>query len=83
MQNIRLLDIDDLIIMTDLLNVKRLKDISSKLGLTPPALSHRLRKYKDCLPNFVVLRKGMNLSLSKEAREYCVKAKTALELLTI
>jgi len=42
---IRLMDFDDLVIFTLLLEGCRSGDVSKILSLTPPAISHRLNKY--------------------------------------
>ena len=87
---LRYLDFDDLIILTSILDNKPLKDIAKSLGITPPALSHRLRKYKAHIPNFEiksVQKKGngnkwqYSDSLTEGAKQFCSKAKLALETL--
>ena len=47
-EQLRNLDIDDLIIMSDILEAGAAETfvLSKKMRLTPPAISHRLRKYK-------------------------------------
>jgi predicted transcriptional regulator len=44
---LRLLDIDDLLLMTMLNNGIYPSDAARNLGLTPPAISHRIKKLKD------------------------------------
>jgi hypothetical protein len=84
MEYLRFLDIDDLIIMKMLLVAPRLTDISKALGLTPPALSHRLRKCRTHLPGFELkVAKGSHKrELSETARLLCLKATKALSILT-
>jgi DNA-binding transcriptional LysR family regulator len=43
----RILDIDDLLLMTMMFNGLLPSESARKLGLTPPAISHRIRKLKD------------------------------------
>ena len=87
---LRYLDIDDLIILASLLQETALKNISGSLGLTPPALTHRLKKYRCYIPNFT-LRTTKNKGGTKNHRPYplddatkdiCLKAKHALDILS-
>ena len=80
---IRLLDIDDLIVMKMLLTAPKLKDISALLGISAPALSHRLRKYRENIPGFDVKTiRGEKWVLSEFAKTFCEKATLALDLFT-
>lgn len=84
---LRYLDIDDLIILTSLLNSVALKDIAKSMGLTPPALTHRLNKYRLHIPNFNLHKKTKGCTkkaypLDDQTRQICIKAKQALDTLS-
>lgn len=85
---LRHLDIDDLIVLSSLLQPDlRLSYIAKALGITPPALSHRMHKYKEHIPNFkapIIKIKGkIRLApLNEETTKICLKAKQALEALS-
>lgn len=84
---LRHLDIDDLIILTSLLDPDLcLKNIARSLGLTPPALTHRINKYREYIPNFqlVTTKKIANRTvqpLTPETTQICNRAKSALDTL--
>jgi hypothetical protein len=86
---LRYLDIDDLIILTSLLQGQRLGQIAISLKLTPPALSHRIKKYRTFIPNFTLdsgsrgnWRKIDFYSLTDDTKQICIKAKQALGILS-
>lgn len=85
---LRYLDIDDLIILASLLQETALKNISGSLGLTPPALTHRLNKYRCYIPNFTLKtsrNKGCThrlYPLDAATKDICLKAKHALDILS-
>lgn len=80
---LRVLDIDDLIILSSLLDYSRpMVTIAKELRLTSPALSHRLKKYKIHIPDFNILaHKSGHRELSPEAEKFCANAKKALKVL--
>lgn len=84
---LRHLDIDDLIVLTSLLDHTPLGKIAKALGLTPPALSHRMLKYRTHIPNFKIETTKKNnknatkMLLSEETKQFCIKAKLALAAL--
>jgi len=78
---LRNLDIDDLFILSSLLDNPRLNSIAKILMLTPPALSHRLRKYRDYIPEFELTQKKNGYTLSEKAEQFCIKARRALKTL--
>lgn len=81
---LRHLDIDDLIILTSLLQPEPiLKNIAKSLGLTPPALTHRINKYREHIPNFQLLtkNKSTNRPMTPEMMQICNRAKQALDTL--
>jgi predicted transcriptional regulator len=45
LQKYRILDLDDFIILTRVSDGMKLSEIAKELQLTPPAISHRLKKY--------------------------------------
>jgi len=66
-KDLRLLDVDDLIILDGLYRGSRLKEISVSLMLTPPALSHRLKKMKGILREEIFLKNPVRISESGKA----------------
>lgn len=81
LDHLRNLDVDDLIIMRMLLKVPRLNHISKMLGVTPPALSHRLRKYKNCIPDFELTHASDGTwTLGEGAKIFCDRASRALDV---
>ena len=82
---LRYLDIDDLIILTSLSHSIALKDIAKLLRLTPPALSHRLKKYRLHIPNFNLPKTvggTKTYPLDEQTKQICIKAKQALDTLS-
>ena len=78
------MDIDDLYILSTLLDSSiPLTDIAKTLRITPPALSHRLKKYRENLPNFQFNCKtnSQEKRFSPEAEMFCIKARQALGIL--
>ena len=80
---LRILDIDDLIVLKMLLSADKLKDISKTLGITPPALSHRLRKYREYIPDFEITTTQGKWDMSDPAKIFCEKATAALSALAV
>ncbi len=80
-------DIDDLFILAALAKNTQLNKLAKALGLTPPAISHRLNKYRKHFSNFDLTitqtgAAGKNIfSVSPETLEICKKADKALKLL--
>jgi hypothetical protein len=76
---LRYLDVDDLIILTSLLDSTPFTLIAKSLGITPPALSHRLRKYESHIPNFQIKsipkgnQKVYSDSMSEEQGNFVIK----------
>lgn len=81
-QYLRYLDIDDLIILSCLGDQIRYKDISAFLGLTPPALCHRIKKYKEFVPNFNIDAKAYPYKVDEATKEIFMRAKQALDILS-
>jgi hypothetical protein len=82
--HLRHLDIDDLIILSSLLSPDScFVDVAKTLGLTPPAVTHRVNKYRNHIPNFSVQTKTRRgkFQVSPETKIFCLKAKEALATL--
>ena len=80
--DIRLMDLDDLIILALLYDGQRKVDIAKVLGITPPAVCHRMRKYLVMSPPLVgkgKLDEGFCLTIAGLA--FAVKAKNAFEVM--
>jgi hypothetical protein len=76
MRGIRILDVDDLAILSAFASGNfRTKDMAWFLGLTPPAISHRLNKYRRHLPGF---EEGQP---TPRFLAFCRKAQKALDVL--
>lgn len=80
-KKLRMLDMDDLILLQHLLQGGRPSTGAALLGLTPPAVSHRLRKIEDVFQIKLFDRKGSRLNLNSEGRALSEKANRALELM--
>jgi len=80
-KRLRMLDIDDLILLQHLLAGGRPSTGAALLGLTPPAVSHRLRKIEDVFEIKLFERKGARLQLNIEGRALSEKASQALLLM--
>lgn len=77
-KRLRMLDIDDLILLQHLLKGGRPSTGAALLGLTPPAVSHRLRKIEEVFEIKLFERKGSRLNLNREGRALSEKADRAL-----
>jgi DNA-binding transcriptional LysR family regulator len=80
-KRLRMLDIDDLILLQHLLQGGRPSTGATLLGLTPPAVSHRLRKIETVFEIKLFERKGSKLNLNTAGKELSEKANRALELM--
>ncbi len=80
-KRLRMLDIDDLILLQHLLKGGRPSTGAALLGLTPPAVSHRLRKIEDVFEIKLFDRIGSKLSLNLAGRALSEKADRALCLM--
>ena len=78
---LRMLDIDDLILLQHLLYGGRPSTGATLLGLTPPAISHRLRKIEDVFSIKLFSRQGTRLHLNTEGRAISERADKALALM--
>jgi DNA-binding transcriptional LysR family regulator len=80
-KRLRMLDMDDLILLNHLLEGGRPSTGAALLGLTPPAVSHRLRKIEQVYGIKLFDRKGAHLNLNDEALKLSKKASRALWLM--
>lgn len=80
-KRIRMLDIDDLILLQHLLKGGRPSTGATLLGLTPPAVSHRLRKIESVFEIKLFERKGSKLNLNTAGKALSEKANRALQLM--
>jgi len=83
-QSLRTIDMDDMIIMTLLLEGCRASDICRFLYLTPPAVTHRLDKYRksfgdDFFDVFFVPRSHIKKVFSAKGISIAKQAKKALQ----
>lgn len=80
-QNLRKLDVDDLLIMKFLHEGQRPGFIAKQLKLTPPAISHRLLKYQEFIGNFFESpkHKYARRELTPRGEEVCRTAVKVLE----
>jgi DNA-binding transcriptional LysR family regulator len=81
-KKLRMLDIDDLILLQHLLRGGRPSTGAALLGLTPPAVSHRLRKIEDVFEIKLFDRIGSKLSLNLAGKALSEKADRALLLMS-
>lgn len=82
--HLRHLDIDDLIILSSIVSPNCcFSGIARTLGLTPPAVTHRVNKYREHIPNFSITTKRGKYVLSPETKDFCIKAKKALNALLV
>ena len=81
-EHLRVLDIDDLFILSSLLENQKLSSIAKVLRITPPALSHRIKKYRENIPNFdFEVDRNSVKRFSLETEQFCNRAKMALQAL--
>lgn len=78
LKRLRMLDIDDLILLQHLLGGGRPSTGAALLGLTPPAVSHRLRKIEDVFEIKLFDGKGSRMNLNADGIALSRKADRAL-----
>lgn len=81
-RRLRMLDIDDLILLEHLLEGGRPSTGAALLGLTPPAVSHRLRKIENVFEIKLFDRRGSRICLNQEGRLLSERARNALKVMT-
>ena len=78
---LRLLDLDDLIILKYLREKKSGSEIGKLMGLSSPAISHRLKRVDEVLGEPAFTKKSARRELTAAARKLsdkCIKALDAL-----
>lgn len=75
---IRKLDMDDIVLLTLMLEDCKCSEISKILYLTPPAISHRLNKYISLFGDGFFEIKDRKKVLSLQGKEFAEKAKIVL-----
>jgi len=78
---LRLLDFDDLFLLSHLLEGSTIAATAKQLGLTQPAITQRVRKIERVFADNILQKVGRHVRLTKEGRAICVKAADALALM--
>jgi DNA-binding transcriptional LysR family regulator len=78
---LRLLDFDDLFLLSHLLEGSTIAATAKQLGLTQPAITQRVRKIERVFGEPILQKAGRHVRLTKEGRAICVKAADALSLM--
>lgn len=81
MSRLRLLDFDDLFLLSHLLEGNTIAATAKQLGLTQPAITQRVRKIERVFGEPILQKAGRHVRLTKEGRAVCVKAADALALM--
>ena len=81
MSRLRLLDFDDLFLLSHLLEGNTIAATAKQLGLTQPAITQRVRKIERVFVETILQKAGRHVRLTKEGRAICVKAADALALM--
>ena len=80
--HLRLLDIDDLILMRIILEGGQFVDVANRLALTPPAISHRIKKISEIFEgNLFNVKKNRRRDLSAKGLDIFKKCNEALKVL--
>ena len=77
---LRSMDIDDLYILTELLNDVTPAIICKSLLVTPPAISHRMRKLDKLFGPGLYVKTGSSLKLSARGQALAHKSRAGLEV---
>jgi DNA-binding transcriptional LysR family regulator len=78
---LRLLDFDDLFLLSHLLEGATIAATARQLGLTQPAITQRVRKIERVFAEAVLQKAGRHVRLTKAGHAICVKAADALALM--
>jgi len=78
---LRLLDFDDLFLLSHLLEGATIAATARQLGLTQPAITQRVRKIERVFGEPILQKAGRHVRLTKSGRAVCVKATDALALM--
>jgi DNA-binding transcriptional LysR family regulator len=78
---LRLLDFDDLFLLSHLLEGHTIAATAKQLGLTQPAITQRVRKIERVFAEPILEKVGRHVRLTKEGRAVCLRATDALQLM--
>lgn len=81
MHQLRLLNVDDFMILRGLHEGLSVTSVGHKLGLSQPAITQRIRKMEDVFSIKLLEKEGRGVKLSQEGRRIALKALSALEIL--
>lgn len=81
MSRLRLLDFDDLFLLSHLLDGSTIAATAKQLGLTQPAITQRVRKIERVFDEAILQKAGRHVRLTPAGRAICVKAADALGLM--
>ena len=78
---IRMLDVDDMLLMTMLFHGLMPSEAAKKLGLTPPAISHRIRKIKDLFGEDIFENEKIKRIPTKKGKDIFSRCEKALNII--
>ena len=78
---LRLLDFDDLFLLSHLLEGNTIAATARLLGLTQPAITQRVRKIERVFGETMLQKAGRHVRLTKVGRAICVRARDSLALM--
>jgi DNA-binding transcriptional LysR family regulator len=81
MDQLRLLNVDDFMILRGLHEGLSVTSVGHKLGLSQPAITQRIRKMEDVFSIKLLVKEGRGVKLSPEGRTIALKAISALAIL--
>lgn len=82
LSDLRLLDIDDIIILALIGHGHQYKKIAKTLGKTSPAISHRIKKYHSIFPGFGINQRGSLINPNDIAKKWFAIADVVLVCLS-
>lgn len=77
----RILDVDDMLLMTMLFHGLLPSEAAKKLGLTPPAISHRIRKLKDLFGEDIFEDEKIKRIPTEKGKEIFLRCEKALNII--
>jgi len=78
---LRLMDLDDLIVLRALYNNFKVGQVAGILGVTQPAVTQRLRKLEFIFDGPIITKVGREIYLNRRGMVVCVSAVKSLEVL--
>jgi hypothetical protein len=78
---LRGLDIDDMLILSLLIDKHSVTHIGTKLNLTQPAITQRLGKMRRCLGFALTIRLGRHIALTQNGLAFAIAARESLIIL--